>query len=194
MNHVLPIIYSIQKLFKRKTEESSKLVADQSERSDMPLKKEDVKDLRLRPNKLQGNNKKRSDEEQRQLEEDPFLILGYGLYSYYSMISVFILCFIVISLCTLPMIFLYGQWAGPHLKGITGKMSIGAFGYASHDCVSLALGTNKVGLSCKTGNITNITHYGVVPSNSLRKDVCINHPDHTCVGAFKSGLLTELNK
>ena len=112
------------------------------------------------------------------LMEDPFLILGYGVNAYFDiMISLAILCFIVTLFMT-PVMMMY---SGNDIKGLQSQpkyafnqLTMGNLGGSSTLCAQKALETEKLTLSCPSGEmiISSNTKFGLMSKQVNQKIHC----------------------
>lgn len=97
-----------------------------------------------------------NNEEEPQEDEDPYLMLGFGMVAYFTMLRTLIMMFSFFTLMMIPTIFVYSSYNG--LESGTNyaktKFSLGNLGFSEHICKHQFLSIDGVQeLSCRTGTI-----------------------------------------
>ena len=113
--------------------------------------------------KMKGAVDKKKAEEKKRMKKythkDPYMILGFGINSFFDMIRVFMVLFTVLTILAIPAIFLFMRQDG--LVGLKNyglaQFSMGNFGYSSANCYSAALLQKKLFLSCQDGTLDRIS-------------------------------------
>lgn len=92
-------------------------------------------------------------------EKDPFLKLGEGIHGYRSVLIVFILLFLLLSILAVPIMYIYNQGGALYDEfsdSKYGNYSLGNMGFESNQCSFTPMITSKIMLQCPYGNITKL--------------------------------------
>ena len=101
--------------------------------------------------------------------EDAMTRLGYGIVSYFSLIYTFMLIFFMISLLNIPVMYNNHKWSAfeqYNQISWTTQFTIGNLGGSEARCLNLKLVSESLSVSCSTGTISEITHFGVYQKDS----------------------------
>ena len=89
------------------------------------------------------------------IEKDPYLLLGYGINSYFQIMIQLITLFIILSCMAIPLMVFYSQFSGTYgqVGYLFSQFSMGNMGGASSYCVQTRFNQKKssVILQCTTG-------------------------------------------
>jgi hypothetical protein len=105
-----------------------------------------------------------------EIEEDPYLLLGFGINSYFDLLLGFAGFFFQLAFWSLPLLIYYSSNS---VKGLEGKsmymlkqFSLGNLGGASTFCKQKSLGTGFALLECPSGTIFDYEQakYGLLSS------------------------------
>ena len=55
------------------------------------------------------------------------------------------------------------------------QLELGNLGFATSLCIDSPLGVGKVSLGCKTGVITEVIDFGIIPHNAKHMDTCLSN-------------------
>ena len=101
--------------------------------------------------------------------EDAMTRLGYGIVSYFEVIKTFMMVFTMILLFNVPVMYYNSQWAafaGESQLSWTAKYTTGNLGQSQARCLNVAMATETLSVSCPTGSISEVTHFGVYAKGS----------------------------
>ena len=90
-------------------------------------------------------------------DEDPINYLGFGVSSYFQVIKTFIIMFAILSVIHIPVMGLYAKYGNYREESgekVPIMISLGSMGFSATKCTSTGVATDKIVLSCKTGQIT----------------------------------------
>ena len=95
--------------------------------------------------------------------------LGYGIVSYFNIIYTFMVIFFMILLFNIPVMYNNSSWAGfanERQLSWTAQYTVGNLGQATARCLNVNLETETLSVSCPTGQISEISHFGVYAKGS----------------------------
>lgn len=107
--------------------------------------------------------------------EDPVNHFGFGIVSYFSLISTMIFLFLVLTIIHIPIIRAYSSYNNYETEIQDRRfklLSLGNMGFAEPRCIHSGLSADKTILSCKTGQIHDIVDFGFL-SYAEDQDVCV---------------------
>jgi hypothetical protein len=90
--------------------------------------------------------------------------LGYGVVSYFSLIYTFLLVFGLLTAVNVPVMYSFSGWnAFEQYAQIswTAKYTLGNMGASGARCMNVKMISESVSVSCSTGEISEITHFGI---------------------------------
>ena len=126
--------------------------------------------------------------------KDPMLKLGSGIIAYRHSLRVFVVFFFVISLLTLPILYIYrnGDSILPIHDTQYGHYSLGNMGFESVQCSNVPITMAKLQFNCPYGNITTIVSQGLGINTADQKiqDACVRN-DTLFSNGFCSSLIDE---
>ena len=113
------------------------------------------------------------------LKDQPFMLFGLGIKSYFSMLSIMCLVFAFICLLTIPLFKMYDsynafenhEWA---------SWTLGNLGQAKQACVSSPLELDSFSFQCTGGYIYRLDWVGINPINSPDPLACPSEGDASC--------------
>jgi len=113
--------------------------------------------------------------------KDPLGKLGFGVLSYLNLIKAMMALFLCLSIIHLPLMSKYSSWDPLPDTGLM-QYTVGNLGQSTTQCAQRILGRGNLSLSCHTGKITNITHFGIFMNNYKDKEQCSNDDseDNVC--------------
>ena len=101
--------------------------------------------------------------------EDAMTRLGYGIVSYFNVIYTFMVIFFMILLFNIPVMYNNSSWAaysGERQLSWTAQYTVGNLGQAQARCLNVLMETETLSVSCPTGAISEISHFGVYAKGS----------------------------
>ena len=101
--------------------------------------------------------------------EDAMTRLGYGIVSYFNVIYTFMVIFFMILLFNIPVMYNNSSWAafaGERQLSWTAQYTVGNLGQAQARCLNVNMETETLSVSCPTGQISEISHFGVYAKGS----------------------------
>lgn len=101
--------------------------------------------------------------------EDAMTRLGYGVVSYFSLIYTFLLVFALITACNVPVMYFFSGWtAFEQYAQIswTARFTVGNLGASEARCLNVKMISDSISVSCTTGQISEVTHFGVYQKDS----------------------------
>ena len=113
--------------------------------------------------------------------------LGYGNQAYFDFHLYLIALFLILTVIAIPtyMIFVGFHDGNRIWSGYQHVISFGNMGHAQPLCKDIALGIGTLTLECPAGEIGEIGHFGITPSEARALDACIpNHESMECVDAY----------
>ena len=117
-------------------------------------------------------------ENEEEVAEDPFLLLGYGVNSYFDIKNWLMRFFLMLTIFALP---LYIFYAGNDQQGMSleslyffKQFTIGNLAGASVACRSKRIGAGSVSVSCPAGTIIDYDNliYGVMSQSLSQSNYC----------------------
>lgn len=84
--------------------------------------------------------------EQDKVDKDPLLLLGFGMKAYFKMVYCFMLTFLVLSLLTIPIFYIYVKWDGMNNtlpNYFLTKFTMGNMGFSAPTCRSIYADLDK---------------------------------------------------
>jgi len=122
------------------------------------------------------------------IDEDPFLLLGYGMNSYFAVVVQLLIMVGLITCVTIPLMLIYSSY--DDLAGVLGydfnQYTLGNMGGAVAFCAQSTFKTEQMGIpiKCTTGVISisavgentgkPIYDFGVIPKSSESSNYCTN--------------------
>ena len=98
-------------------------------------------------------------------KKDPYLRLGFGMISYFNLLYSLICLFSLLTLLSIPSMLMFSTYH--ELDGVSNtryaKYSLGNMGYSQTKCFQSILGANTLYMECKTGTITEMKAFGLIP-------------------------------
>lgn len=110
-----------------------------------------------------------------EIQKDPFLILGYGINSYFDLLILLCKMFLSISVFSLPILAIYSS--GPAFPdSFVTSLSMGNLGGASMLCKTAFMGMDEMALQCPAGTVmdTEQAQYGIIPKEIENKHFCLH--------------------
>lgn len=111
-----------------------------------------------------------SEEEEDDVNYDPYGQLGYGWEAYFSTMNIFGWIFLLMTICMLPAFSYYYHYGG--LKSSShgyynSAWMLGNFGFNKQVCVSdyVQLNANRT-LGCEVGTMSELIYAGIIPNNT----------------------------
>ena len=121
-------------------------------------------------------------------QKDPYLILGYGMIAYFDMLRVLIYVFGLITLLSLPSLFIYNSYDA--MRNANNKIfsaySLGNMGFSAGRCFTGPLGADRIMPSCASGTLSDIVSAGFIPGDSPDVNYCrvVNDTDAALCAEF----------
>jgi hypothetical protein len=111
-----------------------------------------------------------------QIEEEPFLILGYGVNSYFDLLSYMSIMFVIVTIFALPIMKIYSSHDGfsEHDNYPLSKFSLGNLGGSSVFCGQYRIGKGEADISCPKNTIIDTSNavFGVMSVDLESKHYC----------------------
>ena len=136
---------------------------------------------------------------------DPYMTAGYGVNSYFENLAAISMMFIAISLCALPVFWIYSQ--GRSFEGYAmqpvAQFFIGNAGASATACRQSRVGEGFIDVSCPSSNIldgksavfgfisTEFARFTACHPAALEKDI-VERGHHNCTAAVSSSQRNEL--
>jgi hypothetical protein len=101
--------------------------------------------------------------------EDAMTRLGYGIVAYFNIIQTFLIVFFMITLFNIPVMYNNSTWyafANERQLSWTAQYTTGNLGQSMARCLNVKMATETMSVSCPTGQISEITHFGVYAKDS----------------------------
>lgn len=101
--------------------------------------------------------------------EDAMTRLGYGIVSYFSIIYTFMVIFGLITCMNIPVMYYNSSWtAYESIRQLswTAQYTVGNLGQSMARCLNVKMVSESLSISCPTGNIAEISHFGVYAKDS----------------------------
>lgn len=101
--------------------------------------------------------------------EDAMTRLGYGIVSYFSVIYTFMVIFGLIFCMNIPVMYFNSTWAAySNIRQLswTAQYTVGNLGQSEARCVTVKMVSESLSVSCPTGNIADVTQFGVYAKDS----------------------------
>ena len=120
--------------------------------------------------------------------------LGFGVVSYFDLLKVMIFVFLVFTLLHMPIMRIYEEYDNFSDEVMEGKFnifSLGNMGFSTTKCSSTGIMTDKIVLSCKTGNITEIVDHSFA-AKWENKDYCRTNTTGVCSNVASPQLKKDL--
>lgn len=95
--------------------------------------------------------------------EDSMTRLGYGVVSYFGLIYTFMRIFFMITCVNIPNMYNNFQWSAfTNMSQLswTSQYTVGNLGQSSTHCINVKVLSQSISLSCYTGLLAEITHFG----------------------------------
>ena len=122
--------------------------------------------------------------------KDPYKYLGYGLY--FSLLTYLLLLFIIISLCLIPLLWLF-HTGSVYDRDSMASYTMGNMGYSSQQCVTTPLSYDSLGFNCQGGKIRTLDFVGINPVTGDNPTSCVyNDMSSSCTPAI-NGLQFRIN-
>jgi hypothetical protein len=102
------------------------------------------------------------------------------------------LMFLIFTLVHIPVFSIYARYTNFNEETgdpLVKTLSLGNMGFSSAKCTSTGMATDKIFLSCRTGNITQIVDFGI-QARFEDHDVCLRNSTGACSNSFDK---TRLN-
>ena len=120
-------------------------------------------------------------ENDEEIEEDPFLLLGYGLNAYFDVLVSAMNMFLVLSIASAPLLWYYSNngvnelAAAGGLAGALGQFSLGNMGGARALCEHKRLNSENLVFSCPAGLIFDFerVEYGLMSNALAESNYCM---------------------
>lgn len=112
--------------------------------------------------------------------------LGFGVSSYFHVIRIFMLMFLVLTIANIPVLKIYTSYSNykdETSDKIFKTTSLGNMGFSMTKCTSSYLGSDQMVLSCKTGNINALVDFGITPKFENR-DQCLRNTTSVCASSI----------
>ena len=110
-----------------------------------------------------------------QLEEDPFLRLGFGMNAYFDTLFYLMIMMVFISVFSLPSMYIYSSYSGirADAMGSITQFSLGNMGGASTLCKQAPSSVLSLPLKCKNGIFkASEAEFGIIPNFALKTNQC----------------------
>lgn len=142
--------------------------------------KKPKKDFRLALKKslLNKLNMKMSKTEE-QLEDDPFLLLGFGMNAYFDTLRYLVILMSLCFLFSLPMMYIFSSYGAIRgaPRGVISQYSLGNMGGASTLCKSVPFSNPSITLTCPKGTelsskTINDNEIGIISKNIAKNNWC----------------------
>ena len=95
--------------------------------------------------------------------------LGYGIVSYFSLIYTFLIVFGLITALNVPVMYNFSSWGAfaqyAQISWTTGY-TVGNMGGSEARCINIKMLSESLSVSCTTGSVSEITHYGIYKKGS----------------------------
>lgn len=90
-----------------------------------------------------------------QLEQDPFLRLGFGMNAYFDTLRYLMILMLLIFVFSVPTMYIYSSWGAieKDAMGAITKFSLGNMGGAKSLCVNYPFDSDTIALTCKVGGL-----------------------------------------
>lgn len=101
--------------------------------------------------------------------EDAMTRLGYGIVSYFNLIYTFMFVFLIITLVNIPVMYFNSSWhAFDQFRQLswTAQYTAGNLGASEARCINVKLLGDSLSVSCSTGSVSEVTHWGVYKKDS----------------------------
>ena len=128
--------------------------------------------------------------------EDPLGRLGYGVMSYFNLITTFLVIFFLLACAHIPMMYEYHSWLdldGDSDTPFLASLSIGNLGMSMPFCLTMKMVGEQVPLDCDTGLIAEVNHVGVLGfgSEADSKGLCASGVTQDDTGNDCEDLFTD---
>ena len=90
--------------------------------------------------------------------------LGYGIVSYFKLLHTFMCIFFLIACVNIPVMinnYTWNEQGAQYFTGVMEPFTVGSLGASETRCHNFNMSNKYLILSCQTGNIANITDFGV---------------------------------
>lgn len=103
-----------------------------------------------------SHKQKKQKVDKEQLDQDPFLLLGFGMIAYRDLLLTFVILFSFLSLLMGPAMYYYSKHEGIINPAKYSVWSIGNMGYSTSQCANIPLEVGKLSAQCPFGVIGEI--------------------------------------
>lgn len=110
----------------------------------------------------------------KEMRDDPFNFLGFGMVAYRDLMFVLILLFTALSLIMLPVIYIYKGHSAIAKPSKFTNLSLGNMGYSSTQCQRIPYDLKRITMFCPFGNVTDIKYLGINPDGIPDRDSCFD--------------------
>ena len=120
-------------------------------------------------------------ENDEEIEEDPYLLLGYGLNAYFDVLMSAVGMFIVLTVASMPLYYYYSNngvnelAAQGGLSGMVAQFSLGNLGGARALCEQRRLSSGRLKLTCPAGTVLEYgrENFGLISSEISQTNFCL---------------------
>lgn len=120
-------------------------------------------------------------ENDEEIEEDPFLLLGYGLNAYFDVLLSAVSMFLVLTVAVIPLFYYYSNNGVNELAaqggvgGFVASLSLGNLGGARALCDQRRLQNQKLKLSCPAGSVLEYgkENFGLLSNMLSESNYCL---------------------
>ncbi len=100
-------------------------------------------------------------DQNKNFRSNPFLYLGFGLWSYLEMMRVLTIAFALFTLILIPVFYVYRSGTN-YSAGYVATHSLGNLGYSTESCMTANL-TDSFLLTCDQGYVSKLVSVGMIP-------------------------------
>jgi hypothetical protein len=120
-------------------------------------------------------------ENDEEIEEDPYLLLGYGLNAYFDVLMSAVWMFLVLTVASMPLYYFYSNngvnelAAQGGLSGMVAQFSLGNLGGARALCEQRRLQTGRLKLTCPAGTVLEYgkENFGLMSNAMSQNNFCL---------------------
>ena len=101
-------------------------------------------------------------------KSDPYLYFGYGMVSYFNLLTYLMAFFLLGTLLNVPAYVFYSSENpdGPLNGNWLTQFTLANLGYSQSKCFSVLSAASALSMKCPSGRMTKLVSYGVIPNAS----------------------------